>query len=95
MKQRQRIAVLENIWWRSEPTKADFKSYNTQILMNNAFTCYAVKNSGKVEMVHMYQIDDIAAKNNVDSKLKQTICDSINNLPSDCWLKVARELDLK
>ena len=89
----KRIAVIQD-FWRFTPEPQDFVEYNAQILMNSMFNMYALKN-GKVEMLHHFQIEDIAKhKNRTTTGIAKVLLSYIENIPESLWQDVTDELKL-
>ncbi|MFN8771203.1 MAG: hypothetical protein ACK5Z5_06600 [Neisseriaceae bacterium] len=92
----KRIAIFEAPWWiRSEPNKSDFEAYDAHILISKSLSYYAINKNNKVTMIHPYQINDIAVRNNINIKFKEFMCQAIDNLPEYCWQQVIEQLHLK
>ena len=88
-----RISIFKNNWFYV-PTIEDFKVQKTQILLNRMLTMYALKQDGKIVMVHPYQINDILLEKKVDANLQDVLCEFINKIPKDCWQNVTHKLNL-
>ncbi len=89
----KRIAMIHE-FWHFTPTPEDFVKYNAQILMNRMFSMYALKN-GKVEMLHHFQIEDIAKhRYGTTTGIDKVLLSYIENIPESLWQDITNELKL-
>ncbi|MFN8771204.1 MAG: hypothetical protein ACK5Z5_06595 [Neisseriaceae bacterium] len=88
----KRVAIYKDYW--GKPNKSDFEIYDAQIIVDRLLAYYTLNNKGELRMVHPFQINDIAVRNNVNTHFREIMCQEIEQLPESCWQQVIEELDL-
>lgn len=89
----KRIAMLDNYYF--QPDVSDFKEHDTNILLTRMLRMYVLKQSDKIEMVHLFQLNDIALQNKVQANLQNILCDFVEQIPTNSWDKILHELSFK
>jgi hypothetical protein len=83
----KRIATL-NGYWDLQPSPEDFKALNTKIILTRLLVMYVLNADNKVQMLHEFQVHEIAGRMKAQLNLKDILCNYIEALPEDVWHEV-------